>query len=326
MTTYDSGESRELIAKVCDATLSAAETQRLNEILKSDGIARDTCVDHLFLSGMLEREFAGPFLDAKALALKNSVATSNLQSPSPLVKSKPSIWKTCSRYLTTSWVPLLVVTVLLIAVISRPLIKSSGSSVELVSIPVFESSFEGSRLQLEATASAGQWLGDGVNVVSERDGIEPLDGHDMLHFVTGELSSGDGSDVYQIIDLITWRRTLAEGNVSAVASVHFNAETPDKHHDECVFGIHLYAFSEFPIGILDFNPENGRKPQAHGSRNIQADSDAESWQDVSTSLELPPQARYLVLQLSVKDADGKPGSDFREHFADKVSLNLASSK
>ena len=325
MNTNDSGESRELIAKICDGTLSEAETQRLNEILKCDEITRDTCMDHLFLSGILEREFAGPFLSTAALALKNSGGRDDQQSPLTLMR-KPSNWKTFSRYLTPSWVPLLMLSVLLLALNSRPWIMPRESNVQLASVPVFESSFEGSSLHSHANPSAGKWLGDGVEVVREQDGIEPLDGRDMLHFVTAELSSGDGSDVYQIFDLITWRRTLAGDGVSAVASVQFNAEVHDNHHDDCLFGIDLYAFSESPLGILDFDPEKGRKPQAHVSRNIQADLDTESWQDVSASLELPPKARYLVLQLSVKDADGNPGSHFRAHFADKVSLNLASTK
>jgi hypothetical protein len=149
----------------------------------------------------------------------------------------------------------------------------------------------------------------------------------MLRFVKSKDEPEEMCELYQIVDLRDLADEISRHATSVEASAFFNGISVDIPDDEFSFGITVFAFSEDPSEQSQLSPLRWENALTFSGSRTPADADEESWQKVITTLPLPPDTRYLVVQLGVIRTDPDESDDvFPGQFVDKVSVNLICQK
>lgn len=341
MSSRDHGELRELICKLSDGALTNEEADRLNALLKDDPIAQESYLDHLMIDGLLEREFDGAAAgfpsSMRGEKLDVECGSSDVPQPVACTAAPAELFPSLRQGIQT-WVPLirlkfsrwaLAAGFLLIAGLATgwffpfPRWREASPQPLALSNAGFES---GTPLPVEIGATAvAPWYGDAAESVEQYLGVAPVEGRRMLRFVKSSAEPGNACEVYQFVDLrpladITCRETLVE------ASAFFNSLQDDVNEHDYTFGITVFAFSEDPSEESKVWPMRWQQPLTFSGSQLPADAVPQSWQQVNTRLPLPAGTQFLVVQLSVIRTNPDADSHFPGQFADKVALNLMSSR
>lgn len=319
----DHREYRELTAKLSDGMLSTEDSLRLNELLKSDPIAQQAYLDHMFMDGLLAREFGDGSPDSAVNSQVKELAR-NLPLPGTEPVIRPA--ERGSRLKKAGWSVAALVACLVAAlfVVQGDHLLTTSRTPVSVPLVLADAGFESRTLNDRALQLEGGWFGSQVEIVGQHSGVDPLEGKQMLHW--GEPANSDSNPraVYQLVDLEEEAQLDIENRPSVFASANFNTSVQDDGDQE-MYGVQIYAFSEKPIQVPGADPSEWGSPLAIVDRQLAADFDDDSWQNVSAQLSLPAETRYLVIQLSVVNPDAETDDDSSEHFVDKVSLSLVSS-
>jgi len=195
---------------------------------------------------------------------------------------------------------------------------------------LLNSDFElGTELQV-GEAEVGRWGGDICRVVGEHYGIRPFSGDGMLLFQStgrgsdGRASPTAASQLSQWIDVTPFRSAIAEGRVRVKLRARFNRVAGDEKTDS-QFTINLESFGVAPDEARRLLKSHPQMPRSRASCSLLSDSKPESWEDIETSLTLPPgtqclQAEVLAFENVLNDQDDV--SEFDGHFADHLQFEL----
>jgi hypothetical protein len=308
----------ELLAKLSDGRLSTEEARLLNDVLKAHPASQEHLLDHLFVDGLLEQEFGG--------RLPNGVVLAGV--PATLLGRRATRFSGLRVRLEPLFRhPWAAVTVALActvfaAVTYRQFVERAAR----YQLDLVNSGFESAHpivSDVNGGLGAGGWYGDVAHVVGEHKGVVPVEGRRMVRFVKSNDEPLEMCEVNQVIDL---EKVLPAGRkrpTSVEAAALFNAVPTEGASSECSFGVTIYAYDVLPSEHPESWPLQADPPLSFGGRQALADDDVRSWQEVKATLQLPEQARFLVIQLSATRPDHH-GEEFPGHFADQATVSLVS--
>jgi hypothetical protein len=339
MSNQDGKEFRELVSKLCDGELPVDDENRLNALLSSDPIAQEAYLDHLMLEGLLQREFGSGRADLDGVAASKSSATGggtdSLSADASHAarradargrRFRPGVRRRSpfSGRRWSQWAAALL-TMLLVGVLGGRWVW--GPQLRLKQqprpIPLSDAGFELN--DSTDLATEAPWYGDQTETVGQFLGVRPVEGRRMLRFVKSSTEPGNACEVYQLVDLRSQSR-VARGDVFVEASAFFNSLHESVNENDYTFGITVFAFSDDPSDESKAWPVRWQRTLMFAGRQLPADSDPQSWQPVNTRLPLPAGTRFLIVQLSVIRTGLGADSEFPGQLADKVALNLVTSK
>jgi hypothetical protein len=315
----------DLIQRYISGTITEAETQALEQQLKTDAALRDWYLDALNLDSALE-------------AAAESAQTA-LSLPVPFSqRALTPVVATSTRW--QGWRPLTAAAAgLVIGLFSASMVFGFGArSVEKV-ISLLQESFESGPAPLVTgiPQEVNLWSGDYSEIVETYEGVKPRDGTKMARVLRSDFEGKTASkpskqgDLMRVIDVRPFLREANGGEVVITLSALFNAaHFPEaERYDGAVY---LYA-----LGQLDSTEESlleDALAHSHGGcRSL--DRDPATWQRASARLLLPPGTERVLLKVSFTPvpASGKnlsPLPDhvtFAGHFVDDVraSINIRQS-
>ena len=321
---------RELVARLSDGVLTAQEASRLNALLKEDPIAQELYLDHMFVDGLLEREFGQTVPEISPTVVLSSLVKDEGRSGGAAREDVRLARRRSSLLRLRIVVPLFAMLVLgavsgwLSWVVATP---SFGDS-QYKPLPLADPGFEsGTPLPGVATV-AGRWYGDVAEVVGLHSGISPLEGERMVRFVKSEFEPDDSCELYQLVDLKSMSDAIANGQVSVDASAFFNAVPHETWGNGYLFGVTLFAYAGEPE-YLNVWPLREGQPLSFTGQLEPADTNVETWQPVRTRLTLPAGTTHLLVQVSIvrmKPSPVEGNAEFAGHFVDYVDLAMVTRK
>ncbi len=176
----------------------------------------------------------------------------------------------------------------------------------------------------------GVWSGDHAALVGAEQGIAPKEGTRMFRFLRSDSteSSSRGAilngNIYQVVDVRAFRDEIASGTAVVDWSAWFNS-VPDAAKEKSKFVASVWAFAG-DTAILPRNwAEKLYTEIAYSSSKITADDDPQTWQKISGSMMVPPDADFLVVELKIVPGEPVPVDGavaFAGHYADDVQLVL----
>ena len=194
-------------------------------------------------------------------------------------------------------------------------------------LPLADSSFEagGPFLARGVPASSARWSGDYCQVVGAEQGVAPMHGDKMLRFLRSDSeTTGAGKATYvgeaaQLIDLRPFRAELQQGDALVELSAWFQSvPLPGERYE---FAVKAAAFH----GELTDAPMLWEARDTHGSYAMRSAPATTKWQQVSTTVSVPNDADFLVIECTVarKGARAKQGAlEFAGHYVDGVQVRL----
>ncbi len=194
-------------------------------------------------------------------------------------------------------------------------------------LPLADSSFEGGKPfpAQGLPTSSGRWSGDFCRVVGAEQGVAPIHGDKMLRFLRSDNEKTEtGNATYvgeaaQVIDLRPFRAELAHGDAVVELSAWFQSiPLPGERYE---FAVKAAAFH----GDLADAPMLWEARDMHGSYAMRSAAATTKWQQVSTSVSVPNDADFLVIECTVarKGTRAKQGAvEFAGHYVDGVQVRL----
>ena len=179
----------------------------------------------------------------------------------------------------------------------------------------------------------GVWGGDFTELVGESKGVRPRTGPRMLRFCSSvfegkkEGSQSYISDVYRLLDVRSFARELATGELSIRVSAHFNAEaTPEAGHYSASIYLHAVSGETIRNGLLKSAVQQLLPNSlAVSIANTSLDRDPASWQQAMAELRLPPQTEFVLVHLMMAHPGQRSPEGprtFSGHFLDDVQAVL----
>ncbi|MHC4288841.1 MAG: PEP-CTERM sorting domain-containing protein, partial [Planctomycetota bacterium] len=171
----------------------------------------------------------------------------------------------------------------------------------------------------------GNWEGDISEIVTNENGITPLEGSKMLHFI---YAAGDygahstiASQVRQIIDVSGYSDMIASGNAKANLSAYFNRILGDAQTDT-KFSVRIDAFEGQISNYV--NLARDQEQLAYSRGEMFTDSDTSTWEMAATQLLIPTNTDFLAIQvLAIEDVYNDTfGTEFDGHYCDMVTLEI----
>jgi hypothetical protein len=205
----------DLIQRYISGTITEAETEALEQQLKTDAALRDWYLDALNLDSALE-------LTAEAAELALSLPVPPSHRVFTLGSSQSFRW--------LSWRPLtaaaagLLIGMFCTSMVFAYVAPSLGKAMSLL-----QDGFESGPAPLVTGVplEPGKWSGDYSEVV-EQQGVRPASGKNMLRFLRGDyegrdIPSSHSSDVFRLVDVRPFRREFADGGAVVQLTAVFNA-------------------------------------------------------------------------------------------------------
>jgi hypothetical protein len=190
-------------------------------------------------------------------------------------------------------------------------------------VTVTNPSFETAEAVGGFPSTFGDWGVDLSEIVTAQNGITPLDGIRMLHFVnTGVTGGGGGSaDVGQAIDMSPHAALIAAGGATFSASAYFNRVAGTSQTD-----------TEFIVQLRSFNTANvlsafstGAGATATINASLISDGDVSTWEKLTAQLVLPIDTTFVILYLfAFENVSPSSSPELDGHYADLVSASITS--
>lgn len=169
----------------------------------------------------------------------------------------------------------------------------------------------------------GYWSGPAYSITGPDSGIKPFEGAGMLRFRDKTSNQGHDSEVWQLIDLRSFKRMLAGGMVEAKLSSQFNRINSDARSGD-KFGLMLAAFRGSPADAESLWEHRGSAALALAGQELTTDSDPATWEKLEVSAKLPAGTDFLIVEIRAIAPRNNPGTVplFSGHFADRVDMEL----
>jgi len=315
----------DLIQRYISGTITEAETEALEQQLKTDPALRDWYLDALNLDSALE-------------AAAESAQTA-LSLPVPLSqRALTPVGATSTRWFT--WRPLTAAAAgLVIGLFSASMVFGFGArSVEKV-ISLLQESFESGPAPLVTgmPEEVNLWSGDYSEIVEKYEGVKPAQGTKMARVLRSDYDGKTSSkpskqgDLMRVVDVRPFLREANGGEVVMTMSALFNA-APFPEAERYEGAVYLYALGQ--LGSTEESLLEDALAHSHGGcRSL--DRDPATWQRATARLLLPPGTERVLLKVSFTPvpASGKNLSllpdhiTFAGHFVDGVraSINIRQS-
>ncbi len=174
------------------------------------------------------------------------------------------------------------------------------------------------------------WSGDFAEIVEAQQGIRPREGRRMLRFlrsdstVSPEPEKNFHGNLYQVVDMRSYRNEIADGQASVDWSAWFNW-VPGDGEKGMKFMTSVWAFT----GDTSILPVNWKDhlylETAKNSRTINVDDTPQQWRQIAGRMIVPPDTDFLVIELKAmpnSPAQGVGPYRFSGCFADDVQLIL----
>ncbi|WP_395738582.1 hypothetical protein [Prosthecobacter sp.] len=272
----------DLIQEYISGTISTADAQALERELMTDPMLRDSYLEALNLDTALE------------MTAQSAEAMLSLPVP-PAARALARAGERRTR--AWSWRPLaagLVLGMFCTSVVMAYMVPSSEKVITL-----FGDDFEDSEQQFSQgfPEQTGVWGGDAAEVVSASSGIQPVDGQRMLRLDSSPTTTLSYLD--RIVDVRSL--PLPQGNevrqVMVTASFHA-AERGLRDR----YTLRVAAFAEAPdIVRTQWVGREWREMDgalAASKRGLSTTPEAEGWQTLTAIVEVPREARSLVISLA----------------------------
>lgn len=303
----------DLIQRYISGTITAAETEALEQQLKTDAALRDWYLDALNLDSALE-------LTAEAAELALSLPVPPSHRVLTFGSSQPFRW--------LSWRPLtaaaagIVFGMLCTSVVFGFVGQHYG--VKKTPLAVLQPSFEDAQMPLARgfPPAASLWTGDVSKVVPAENGVTPKDGHHMLRLETNVR----GKNVlfprlYQIITLPPSGSELREIEVSASFT---SADPGSSPH----YTVRAYAVNEAPerLGPDWFARHwfiQRDESIASAETGFENPPGNAKWQPIGLRMQVPGKARCLVVFFGVKNLAKSQAK--KPHYLDAVQVSFVES-
>jgi hypothetical protein len=167
----------------------------------------------------------------------------------------------------------------------------------------------------------GYWAGNYSEVVGTSDGITPLEGSKMLHFI--HAAYGDyadesmNSELWQIIDISAFAALINAGEARAWGLSSFNRVAGDPNTDT-EFLIQIAAYQGDPCDFWKLDDLTAE------SSSIISDSNTSTWESASTSLFLPADTDFIVVKIAAVENvyNDIGGVEFEGHYGDSVCVTV----
>jgi hypothetical protein len=166
----------------------------------------------------------------------------------------------------------------------------------------------------------GYWAGNYSEVVGKSDGITPVEGSKMLHFI--HASYGDSAnesmngELWQIIDISAFAGAVNDGNARAWGWSSFNRVAGNANTDT-EFLIGISAYQGDPCNF-DLELDN----IASVSSSIISDGNTSTWEYASTTLFLPAATDFIVVKIAASEnvVNNTNGVEFDGHYGDTICI------
>lgn len=301
--------SHDLIQQYLSGTISDVDAATLEQQLRADAALRDVYLDAMNLDSALETA-----AQAAETALNLPVPPS-MQALSPR-KTSPSRWLSLRPVAAAAaGVVFGAFTASLAWALAVP--KPAHERV----LPLVDGGFEQTvaQVQKDMPRTLGRWGGDPVEVVESFAGIKPRSGQGMVRYLASatrdELrASSTAADLWQIVAL------PGSGNRSVRVRAWVNAVAP------AAFTLGAVAVAELPespFAMWQLRSSEDPRVLAASMKKVTFSGSTSGWQMAELTMQVPDQARVLVLDvaahrmLGVTTNDGFPGQ-----FVDDVSVTF----
>lgn len=304
MTGKPKKNYRDLVAGVCDQQLDRGELEHLNDLLKSDPIAQQEWLDHLFIDALLQYELGGKI--NPAWSSERSTDDSSAE------KFEPRRLNGHVRIFAS-------LVLLLLASLSIWWFRADSTGE--IQLQMSNSSFENFTTVSYLPTMTG-WYGDTAHVVTSVMDIVPVDGERMLRLVRTVSEPQDSCEVYQVVDLRHLRRLfLLNDTVFVEASAAVNSLAADES-SPYLFTMHLYGLPDNPLEQKSLWPVAWRTDISFVGKQLLADSDHQTWQRIQSTIPLHADTNFLLVQISVRNENHQDGTDYPGQFVDHVQISL----
>jgi hypothetical protein len=200
---------------------------------------------------------------------------------------------------------------------------ASVKSPRVLAVPLADAGFEGGSPIPKGSVPQrpGQWSGDPCSIVEAQGRVRPREGRHMLKFLaastTGDFagSKNMASDLWQVIAL--------PGSVARTVRIRAwcNADTEKqaRFHIAAVAGHDANASAK----ELWEQRYNETASLAFARTMVTVDHDPATWEAGELTLQVPPQARVLVIGIAAYRLPVEPAQEwFPAQFVDDVSLSI----
>lgn len=165
----------------------------------------------------------------------------------------------------------------------------------------------------------GLWSGDPALVVPTIDGIQPHSGEKMLRFDIPQRGKPAPSRQWQLVDVRPIRKAAGGAKAEATFRVWFNRASTAVLNPN--FTVTLAAFKGDPSQAPHFWAARQDKALAISEAYIRTDMNPGSWEKAETSISVPPDADFLLVQMAANQPHG-PELGGSGHYADDAELEV----
>lgn len=172
-------------------------------------------------------------------------------------------------------------------------------------------------------ADFGYWSGSAYELIGPSQEIQPSEGAGMLRFLPKNSGPPGDSEVWQLVDLHSFKKLLAGGRVEAMLSSEFNRVEGDARRGD-KFGLTLAAFHGVPADAKSLWSERKTAALALADKELTADNNPATWEKIEVSARLPAETDFVIVEIRAIAPKEIPSDAplFPGHFADRVDLQL----
>jgi len=304
----------DLIQRYISGTITEAETEALEQQLKTDAALRDWYLDAVNLDSALE-------VSAEAAELALSLPVPPSQRVLAPASSHPSRWY--------SWRPVTaaaagIVLGMFCTSVVFGYVAQRADAVKKMPLAVFNPGLEDEKQTLEdgLPDRIGQWGMDAASVVSAEGHVKPLQGQRMMRLepIPREKDvKNHTSRAYQLLDLRSLPIHELNGDAEVQVSASFYSTTSDVSSR---YMIRALALDEAPEqAMMDFWSKSESDGVVSESQRFDTKPGDRGWHTFSLKLRLPPESKTLVLILGAVPPE-EPSIQPSVHYLDEVQVSL----
>jgi hypothetical protein len=293
---------RELIAEICDGGISQSDIVRLGTLLSADPLLQQEYLDQVLIDGLLQYELG---MNHSSIRNQSSVSNSanmlrHRKAPVPLVAIFASLILAILGLGSIWWF-------------------QAGPKMDYP-IPLANISFENISPISNVPTREG-WYGDIARIVRGTQGNVAQHGDHMLQLIRSIHQPSGECEVYQAFNLSQIRELRMKHPAFIEATIAVNARGNDSG-ESCILALELYTS---PTALPEHQllaPHTWNRDLMTAGKQVAADSDGESWQEINLVMPLSKDARFGIVKISVRDGGNMDEKDYPEVFVDNVRIRI----